>query len=53
MDGPVRVGYFSYISEASKAYIKSCIKLGIQYSPDFNTTLGTRGVNRVSTIVRD
>lgn len=47
-DGPVQVGYFNYISEASKQFIKACMNIGIPYSPDFNTSAGTRGVNRVS-----
>ena len=47
-DGPVRVGYFSTISDASKDFIKACIKVGIPYSADFNTPSGTQGVNRVS-----
>lgn len=45
--GPVRVGYFSTISEASDLFIKSCTQVGIPFSPDFNGPTGTRGVNRV------
>ncbi|KAF9477187.1 alcohol oxidase [Pholiota conissans] len=50
-EGPMRVGYFSSMSEGSKDFIKACVKAGIPYSPDFNTnaSLGTRGVNRVLT----
>ncbi|TFK33226.1 hypothetical protein BDQ12DRAFT_691444 [Crucibulum laeve] len=48
-DGPVRVGYFSTVSEGSKDFIKACTKVGIPFSPDFNTTMGPRGVNRVLT----
>ncbi|KAF8150868.1 hypothetical protein B0H34DRAFT_665906 [Crassisporium funariophilum] len=45
--GPVRVGYHSTVSQSSKDFIKTCMKFGIPYSADFNTTNGTRGVNRV------
>ncbi|CAA7266838.1 unnamed protein product [Cyclocybe aegerita] len=48
-DGPMRVGYFSSVSEGSKDFIKTCTKLGIPYAPDFNTSVGTRGVNRIMT----
>ncbi|KAF4614077.1 hypothetical protein D9613_007925 [Agrocybe pediades] len=40
-NGPVRVGYYSWISEGSKDFIKACTKIGIPYSADFNTTLVT------------
>lgn len=50
-EGPVRVGYFSTVSRASKDFVQACIKLGIPFSPDFNTSNGTRGVNRVSTVI--
>lgn len=46
-DGPVRVGYFSYISEASKAFVKACVNLKIPFSNDFNTSAHSIGVNRV------
>ncbi|KAH9481290.1 Dehydrogenase str4 [Psilocybe cubensis] len=48
-DGPVRVGYFSSICQNSKDFITACTKIGIPYNRDFNTTEGTRGVNRVIT----
>ncbi|KDR78822.1 hypothetical protein GALMADRAFT_244405 [Galerina marginata CBS 339.88] len=50
-DGPVRVGYFSTVSEGSKDFIKACTTVGIPYSADFNTPPGTRGVNRVLTYI--
>lgn len=45
--GPVRVGYFSDISEASKKFITTCVRLGVPFSTDFNTPAGSQGVNRV------
>jgi len=45
--GPVKVGYFNTITENSKAFVESCIKLGIPYNPDFNGPQNTGGVSRV------
>ncbi|KAK7032251.1 hypothetical protein VNI00_013209 [Paramarasmius palmivorus] len=47
-NGPVQVGYFSYISETARDFIKSCMQLKIPFSPDFNTSGSSRGVNRVN-----
>lgn len=47
-EGPVRVGYFSDVSKASKDFIQACQEVGIDYSPDFNTSKGTLGVNKIS-----
>ncbi|PPQ94473.1 hypothetical protein CVT25_001106 [Psilocybe cyanescens] len=41
-NGPVRVGYFSSVSQGSKDFITACTKIGIPYNRDFNTTEGTR-----------
>ncbi|KAF8969147.1 hypothetical protein BDZ97DRAFT_1915510 [Flammula alnicola] len=38
-DGPMRVGYFSTISEGSKDFIKACTQVGIPFNADFNTAL--------------
>jgi len=46
--GPIQVGYNSYVSKLSGAFINSCINIGIPFTPDFNGTLGTIGVGRVS-----
>jgi hypothetical protein len=45
--GPVRIGYFSDASEGSKLFIKSATNVGIPFNPDFNTSKGTLGVNKV------
>ncbi|KAF8896484.1 hypothetical protein BD779DRAFT_1608694 [Infundibulicybe gibba] len=47
-DGPVRIGYFSDISQSSKDFINSCKKTGIPHSADFNTITSAGGVNRVA-----
>lgn len=47
--GPVQVGYFSGISDFSKAFIRAAQNLGVPFSPDFNVVEGQAGVNRVST----
>ncbi|THV07257.1 alcohol oxidase [Dendrothele bispora CBS 962.96] len=49
--GPVTVGYNSHFSESSNAFVEACKELKIPYSADFNTTGGTRGVNRVMTYI--
>ncbi|EAU85330.2 hypothetical protein CC1G_07600 [Coprinopsis cinerea okayama7 len=46
-EGPMKVGYFSEVSEGSKLFIKACQNVGIPFSPDFNTSKGTLGVNKV------
>ncbi|KAF8656251.1 hypothetical protein AX16_002687 [Volvariella volvacea WC 439] len=50
-DGPVTIGYYSAISPKSKDFVEACTRLGVPFSPDFNTTKGTMGVNRVMTYV--
>ncbi|KAG6862501.1 hypothetical protein C0995_000049 [Termitomyces sp. Mi166 len=47
--GPIRIGYFNTVSEASKAFIKACTTVGIPFSPDFNVSSGTLGVSRFFT----
>ncbi|ESK94009.1 putative gmc oxidoreductase [Moniliophthora roreri MCA 2997] len=51
--GPVQVGYFSYLSETTKDFIKSCINLRVPFSPDFNTMGSSKGVNRVMTYISE
>ncbi|KAL4255840.1 GMC oxidoreductase family protein, partial [Pleurotus pulmonarius] len=48
--GPVEVGFFNYVSETSKSFVRSCINVGIPYTPSFNGASGTAGVSRVSSI---
>ncbi|KXN88615.1 L-sorbose 1-dehydrogenase [Leucoagaricus sp. SymC.cos] len=51
--GPIRVGYNNYVSNLSRAFIKSCINIGIPLNPDFNGPQGTMGVSRVMTYIDD
>ncbi|KAF7316607.1 hypothetical protein HMN09_00393200 [Mycena chlorophos] len=46
-EGPVRVGYFNYVSEHSKAFLRACEQVGIPLIPDFNTSKGPIGASRV------
>ncbi|KIK66580.1 hypothetical protein GYMLUDRAFT_1023126 [Collybiopsis luxurians FD-317 M1] len=50
-DGPIRVGYFSTITNSAQAFINSCVELGIPFTPDFNGPKGTMGVSRVLTYI--
>ncbi|KAJ3563326.1 hypothetical protein NP233_g9011 [Leucocoprinus birnbaumii] len=50
-NGPIRVGYNNYVSKPSVAFIKSCISVGIPFTPDFNGPQGTMGVSRIMTYV--
>lgn len=47
-DGPLQIGYFTNWSHSSRLFVKSCISLGIPFSPDFNGSAGSLGVNKVS-----
>ncbi|RXW23274.1 hypothetical protein EST38_g2576 [Candolleomyces aberdarensis] len=49
--GPMRIGYFSDVSQTSKDFIKACNGVGIPYSPDFNTSKGPLGVNKIMTYI--
>ncbi|KAF9065075.1 hypothetical protein BDP27DRAFT_1298469 [Rhodocollybia butyracea] len=50
-EGPVRVGYFNTITTSAKAFIDSCVEIGIPFTPDFNGPKGTMGVSRVMTYI--
>ncbi|KAF8071849.1 hypothetical protein FPV67DRAFT_1482934 [Lyophyllum atratum] len=50
-DGPMKIGYFSSFQPQCQDFVKACTELNIPFSPDFNTTGGTRGVSRVLTYV--
>lgn len=49
--GSMRIGYFSDVSQASTKFIKACMNVGIAYSPDFNTSKGSLGVNKIMTYI--
>ncbi|KAK1231639.1 hypothetical protein PQX77_005237 [Marasmius sp. AFHP31] len=42
-NGPVRVGYFNTVTKSAKAFVESCVKVGIPFTPDFNGPEGTMG----------
>ncbi|KAF9260087.1 alcohol oxidase [Marasmius fiardii PR-910] len=50
-NGPVCVGYFNTVTKTAKAFIESCVKTGIPFTPDFNGPKGTLGASRVLTYV--
>ncbi|KAF8969203.1 hypothetical protein BDZ97DRAFT_1796561 [Flammula alnicola] len=49
--GPVTIGYFNTITEASKTFVHACVGVGIKLTHDFNGKDGTMGVGRVMTYV--
>lgn len=49
--GPIRIGYNNTITNPSRAFIKSCVNIGIPFNPDFNGPQGTMGVSRIMTYV--
>ncbi|KAI6024826.1 hypothetical protein BKA83DRAFT_4252589 [Pisolithus microcarpus] len=49
--GPVSIGYSPYTWKGSEMFINACVNAGIPFSPDFNTSNGTIGVNKVMTYI--
>lgn len=45
--GPVNVGYFNTVTNASKAFVRACVEVNIPFTHDFNGPNGTLGVSRV------
>ncbi|KAH7884400.1 hypothetical protein F5I97DRAFT_1937849 [Phlebopus sp. FC_14] len=50
--GPMAVGYNAHIWKGSEMFVQACCNAGVPFSPDFTTTKGTLGVNKVTTILR-
>ncbi|KAI6116992.1 hypothetical protein EDD16DRAFT_1893426 [Pisolithus croceorrhizus] len=46
--GPVSIGYSAYTWKGSEMFINACVNTGMSFNPDFNTSNGTLGVNKVS-----
>ncbi|KAF9223717.1 alcohol oxidase [Gyrodon lividus] len=46
--GPVTVGYNAYIWKGSPMFVEACVNAGVPFSPDFTTSKGTLGVNKLS-----
>ncbi|KAH8833395.1 hypothetical protein DL96DRAFT_1585959 [Flagelloscypha sp. PMI_526] len=47
--GPVTIGYFNSITQTSKAFVKACVEVGMDWTPDF--LMKSCGVSRVLTYV--
>ncbi|KAI6108025.1 hypothetical protein F5141DRAFT_1232534 [Pisolithus sp. B1] len=46
--GPVSIGYSAYTWKGSEMFINACVNTGMSFNPDFNTSNGTLGVNKIS-----
>ncbi|KAI6155225.1 hypothetical protein BKA82DRAFT_17999 [Pisolithus tinctorius] len=46
--GPVTIGYHSYTWKGTEMFVDACVNAGTSFNPDFNTSNGTIGVNKVS-----
>ncbi|KAF9560512.1 alcohol oxidase [Agrocybe pediades] len=51
LSGPVHVGYYNTITDASRAFVKACTAVGIPFIADFNGKEGTIGASRIMTYV--
>ncbi|KIJ13402.1 GMC oxidoreductase [Paxillus involutus ATCC 200175] len=49
--GPVTVGYNAYIWKGSSMFVEACVNAGVPFSPDFTTSKGTLGANKVVTYI--
>ncbi|KAL4066946.1 hypothetical protein J3A83DRAFT_4260864 [Scleroderma citrinum] len=49
--GPMTIGYHAHIWKGSEMFIQACINAGVKFSPDFNTSKGTMGVNKTVTYI--
>ncbi|KAH0833084.1 hypothetical protein J3R83DRAFT_12076 [Lanmaoa asiatica] len=45
--GPVAVGYHAHIWEGSALFVDASVNAGVPFSPDFTTSRGTLGTNKV------
>ncbi|KAG8213261.1 hypothetical protein J3R82DRAFT_11733 [Butyriboletus roseoflavus] len=49
--GPVTVGYHAHIWEGSPLFVDAAVNAGVPFSPDFTTSNGTLGTNKVLTYI--
>ncbi|KAI6025913.1 hypothetical protein F5J12DRAFT_811242 [Pisolithus orientalis] len=49
--GPVTIGYHSYNWTGTEMFVNACVNAGIPFNPDFNTSNGTIGVNKVMSYI--
>ncbi|KAF8121755.1 hypothetical protein EV363DRAFT_1437076 [Boletus edulis] len=45
--GPVTVGYHAHTWEGSPLFVEASVNAGVPFNPDFNTSKGTLGTNKV------
>jgi hypothetical protein len=46
-NGPIEIGYNAHTWQGSEAFVQASMNIGIPFSPDFCTTKGTKGTNKV------
>ncbi|KAG6331198.1 hypothetical protein ID866_7893 [Astraeus odoratus] len=51
LSGPVTIGYNAHTWKGSEMFVEACMNVGVQFSPDFNTSRGTLGVNKIMSYV--
>ncbi|KAG0706730.1 hypothetical protein DFH29DRAFT_1066647 [Suillus ampliporus] len=50
-DGPVEIGYNAHTWQGGDSFVQASINVGIPFSPDFCTTKGTKGTNKIMTYI--
>ncbi|KAG2067902.1 alcohol oxidase [Suillus decipiens] len=50
-NGPVEIGYSAHIWPGCAGFVQASMNVGIPFSPDFCTTKGTQGTNKVLTYI--
>ncbi|KAG2122357.1 hypothetical protein DEU56DRAFT_832517 [Suillus clintonianus] len=50
-NGPVEIGYSAHIWPGCAGFVQASMNAGIPFSPDFCTTKGTKGTNKVLTYI--
>lgn len=50
-NGPVEIGYSAHIWPGCAGFVQASMNVGIPFSPDFCTTKGTQGTNKIMTYI--
>lgn len=50
-NGPVEIGYSAHIWPGCADFVRASMNVGIPFSPDFCTTKGTQGTNKIMTYI--
>ncbi|KAG1851476.1 hypothetical protein DFJ58DRAFT_886414 [Suillus subalutaceus] len=50
-NGPVEIGYNAHIWPGCAGFVRASMNVGIPFSPDFCTTKGTQGTNKIMTYI--